>query len=118
MKLITEGTVEGIATRQDTTITIKFATQELNDSDTSKLFYFRNKYVKLLLSDTKITEIEAGLVDETAITSGKKANSPSKRLRAVMFRMHQDQRITAPFEEWYNNEIERLIIHYKDSLNA
>jgi hypothetical protein len=116
MKLILPGTIEGISTRQDGTIKIVLGTQELDSALAGNLFQLRNKYVKCLLSDSNITDLEASLIDSEPIKNGKKVKSPSQRLRAVLFKVHEDQRIPTPFDDWYNNEMERLIDHYKNSL--
>jgi hypothetical protein len=117
MKLILSGTVETISTRQDGTVKFTYGTQELDSRMAGDLFQLRNKYVKCFLSDSNITEMEAGLIDQTPIKNGKKVKTPSQRLRAVIFKVHEDQCISAPFEDFYNNEIERIIDQYKSTLN-
>jgi hypothetical protein len=118
MKLILQGTVENISTRNDGSVKFTFGTQELDPSAAGNLFQFRNKYVKCLLSDTHVSAMEIDLVDAAAIRDGKKAKSPSQRLRSVMFRVHEAERIPAPFDDWYNNEMERLIEHYKGKIET
>jgi hypothetical protein len=116
MKIVLAGTVEKIGTRQDGSITFSFGTQELDSSQAGNLFQLRNKYVKCLLSDNNISEMEEKLIDAEPIKNGKKVKTPSQRLRSVMFRVHEQERVPAPFDDWYNNEMERLIEHYKGQL--
>lgn len=116
MKLVLAGTLENISTRNDGTIKFSFGTQELDSAQAGNLFQLRNKYCKCLLSDTNISEMEINVVDSEAMKDGKKVKSASQRLRAVLFRVHEQERIPAPFDDWYNNEMERLIEHYKGQL--
>lgn len=117
MKLIISGTLENISTRNDGTIKFTIGTQELDSSQAGNLFQLRNKYIKALLSDSNITDLEVKLVDAEQVSDNKKVKSPSQRLRAVMFRVHEQNRINQDFETWYKSEIERMIDGYKEVLN-
>ena len=117
MKIVIEGVVEGLRTRNDGSIAVTLASQEMDSSQGANLLQLRNKFVKVLLSDSNITPIEEKLVDETSISGGKKAKSPSQRLRAVMFRVHEAYNIKQDFDAWYAGEIERMIEEYKTILN-
>jgi len=116
MKLIITGTVESLSTRQDNTVVVKFGTQEMDASEAGKLFHFRNKYCKLLLTDDNITTLEEELVSASSITAAK-SKSPSQRLRAVFFRLHEQSGLEIDFEQYYLTELERLIEHFKKKLN-
>jgi hypothetical protein len=117
MRIILSGTLENISTRNDGSVKVIFGTQEIDPSQAGNLFQLRNKYVKCLLSDTNVSAMEIDLVDVAEVKDGKKVKSPSQRLRAVLFRLHEAERIPAPFDDWYNNEMERLIDHYKGKLD-
>jgi len=116
MKLIIVGTVESLGTRQDGTIKINFGTQEMESEDAGKLFHFRNKYCKLLLTDDNITDFEANLVSAEAITGTKKKSS-SQRLRAVLYRLFEQTGLQIDFEDYYRTELERIIEHFKGKLD-
>jgi len=116
MKLIITGTVESLSTRQDNTVVVKFGTQEMDASEAGKLFHFRNKYCKFLLTDDNITTLEEELVSASSITASK-SKSPSQRLRAVLFRVHEQSGLDIDFEQYYLTECERIIEHYKTKLN-
>jgi hypothetical protein len=118
MKIILPGTLENISTRADGSIKFTFGTQELDPAQAGNLFQLRNRYVKCLLSDSNITNMEADVVDASEIKDGKKVKSASQRFRAVLFRLHEAERIPAPFDDWYNNEMERLIEHYKGKIET
>lgn len=116
MKIILEGVIEGLSTRNDGSVKVSFVTQELDPSTGGNLFQLRNKFCKALFSDSNITPIEEELVDNTELRGGKKAKSPSQRLRAVMYRIHEQQGIPVEFEKWYASEMETLIEQYKNAL--
>lgn len=117
MKLILSAIVETIATRQDGTLKFTLGTNELDSSQAGSLFQLRNKYVKVLLSDSNITNIEQELVDAEQIQDGKKKKSACQRLRNILFRVHELKRIPQEFDPWYHSEMERLIDTYKAILN-
>jgi len=72
MKLVIDGSIEGIKTRQDGSVVFTLATQEMDAENVGKLFQFRSKYVKCLLSDTNVTNLEEELIDSEQIVNGKK----------------------------------------------
>lgn len=116
MRLILEAVLENISTRSDGSIKVSLATQEIDPSQAANLFTMRNRFMKVLLSDTNISPLEEKLVDEEQIQGGKKTKTSSQRLRAVMFRVHEASRINQEFDQWYKGEIENLITKYKDVL--
>lgn len=118
MKIILESTVDGISSRVDGTVTIKISTQELDSSKAGELFSLRGKFIKCLLSDSNITKLEEELVDSTQLVGSKKNKSQASRLRAVLFRINeQNGGDDTSFEVFYKNETEKLIDHYKKKLD-
>ena len=116
MKLIISATVEGISTRQDGTVSIKIGSQELDSSHAANLFEFRNKFVKVLISDNGITAPEEALINETKLQDGRKIKTKSARLRATLFRVWEANGMEGEFDAYYNTELEKLIDHYKKKL--
>ncbi len=115
MKIILDGVLETLATKQDGSVSIKFSTQELDSSKGGELFQLRGKYCKALFSDTNITTLDAELVDNTSI-AGLKKKTPSQRLRAILFRVHEQSDLQISFEDYYNNELNKICEHYKSKL--
>ena len=116
MKIILETIVEGISTLKDGSLKLVLSTQEVDSSTAASLFHFRNKFVKTLISDTNVSTIEEELVDKQELVGGKKPKSQSSRLRAVFFRLHEQQGIDIDYDVWYKNEMEKIIVHYKEKL--
>lgn len=116
MKLVITGTVESLSTRQDNTVVVKFGTQEMDAEEAGKLFHFRNKYCKFLLTDDNISELEENLISAESITGTKKKSS-AQRMRAVLYRLHEQSGLQIDFEQYYLTEMERIIEHYKAKLD-
>lgn len=116
MKLILETTVEGISTRVDGSLKLTLSTQEVDSSTAGNMFQLRGKFVKCLLSDSNVTEIESELVDKTPLASVKKNKSESQRLRAVLFRLHEQLNDGSDFEVYYKSTMNNLIDHFKQKL--
>ena len=115
MKILLSGTIETLSTRNDGTLKVVFGTQECDTSQAGQLFQMRGKYVKCLLSDSNITDLESALVDEQKMT-GTKVKSPSKRLRSVMYLAWEKSGLDLDFETYYSNELEKIITHFKSKL--
>ena len=117
MKLVLESIVDGISTLKDGSLKVVLSTQEVDSSTAASLFNFRNKFCKVLISDSNISSLEEELVDSTQLVAGKKPKSESSRLRAVLFRYHEQSNSEAEFENFYKNEMNKIIEHYKSKLD-
>jgi hypothetical protein len=117
-KLIFDGTLEGLSTRQDKTIKVVIGTQEMNDEQLAKLFHFRSKFVKVLFSDTAIEQKEIDAVDSLPIKDESNNKSNSQRLRSVLFINWQQSKQTTNFDDYYNAQMNTIIDHFKSKLNG
>lgn len=117
MKIVLECIVETIASKVDGSVSIKLGTQELDPSKAGELFSMRGKFTKVLLSDSNISKLEEELVDNTSLVSGKKNKSQAQRLRAVLYRVNEQQGgDEVSFEAFYKSETDKIIDHYKSKL--
>ena len=117
MKLIISATVEGISTRQDGTVCVKIGSQEMDSSNAAQLFEFRNKFVKVLISDTNITAPEEALINESVIQDGRKIKSKAQRLRACLYLNWELTDQQMDFEMYYSAYMENLISLLKSKLD-
>jgi hypothetical protein len=117
MKLIIESIVDGISTLKDGSLKLVLSTQEVDGSNAAVLFNFRNKFVKVLISDSNITTLEAEMIDKTSLVGGKSPKSESSRLRAVLFRLHEQTNSDLEFDLWYKNRMSEIIEFYKNKLD-
>lgn len=116
MKIIIDGILEGLRTRQDGSVSISFATQELDSSMAGNLFQLRGKYCKALYSDSNITKLEEEIIDSTAVVGAGKKKSSSQRLRAVLFILFQQSGLQIEFEDYYRTKMEEIIETFKSNL--
>lgn len=115
--LILESILQTIGSLSDGSIKITLHTQEMDSETAGKLFHFRGKYIKCLLNDDNITTLEEELVESTKLVGGKKQKSESQRLRAVLFRYHEQSNSELDFETWYKQEMNIIIEHFKSKLD-
>lgn len=116
MKIVIDGIVESIKSRQDGSVTVAFGTQELDGNKAGDLFQLRGKYCKAMFSDTNITSLEEEVVDKTPLTATQKNKSPSQRLRSVLHVYFSQQGYSIDFDDFYKTELEKIISHYKTKL--
>jgi len=118
MKLILSGTIESLNSRNsDHSWVLKIATQELTSglNELNELMK-SGGFCKILLSNGNITNVEAELVESTGIVKPK-GKTPSARLRAVLYRVWENEGGDVEFETWYASKMETLIQHFKDKLD-
>lgn len=116
MKIVLGCIVETISTRVDGSLKLAFGTQEIASDDAGRLIQLRGKYVKVLLSDTNVTTIEAELVDQESITGEKKTKSKSQRLRNCIWRLWEHEGKPGEFDTFYDSYMETIITQVKESL--
>jgi hypothetical protein len=115
--LIIAAQIEGIATRKDGTLLLRFGTQELSPEKMADVFGLKNGmcYLAIKVEDFGQDELEKleGLEAELT-TPGK---TFSKRLRDVLFRYWElDNQGYKDFAGFYLAKMEGIIGHYKGKL--
>lgn len=118
MKLLIDATLEGLSTRMDNTIKVTIGTQELDAEQASKLFAFRGKFCKVLLSNTAIEQKEVNAVDSLPIKDESNNKSNSQRLRSTLFILWQQSDSKGSFDDFYNGKMNEIIEHFKSKLNG
>jgi hypothetical protein len=117
MKIVAEAIVEKIESRSDRSIKVVISSQELDEVKAAQLFGLRNKFIKILFSDSNISPLEEAMIDELALHDGKKVKTQSQRLRNVLFRVHeQNGGDKTNFDEYYKERMEQFIEHEKSKL--
>ena len=117
MSIVLTGVIENISTRVDGSIKFTVGSQEMESSTAGRLLDMRGKYIKVLLSDSGITELEANVVDAEKVT-GTRKKSQSARLRAVLYVAWEQSGLQISFEDYYRTETERMIEIIKSKLAA
>lgn len=114
-KLVLSATLENLSTRADGTIKISLGTQELANDDAGALFQFRGKFIKVLLSDSEITKMQEEVIDTEKMVAPQ-GKSRAQRLRAVLYRYHEQIKDDRTFDQFYEDKMEELIEHFKKKL--
>lgn len=115
MKLITAGYIESISTLKDGSVKFSVSTQEMDGTACAKVFDLRNKFVKILLTDDEIRQMDAESLEKLNLIAPNK-KTPSQRLRAVMYRCWEQKGETGDFEQYYLSQMESVIDSYKMEL--
>lgn len=102
----------GFSSKSDGSAGIRFSTQELSADDFSELKKNLNEYGWLVFrpNDFKEEDIPTEDAEDTEKT-------PSKRLRAVLFVLWKQNGGKGDFENFYREQVEKVIEHIKTKLD-
>ena len=118
MKLITPGQLVGYSPKKDKSITLRFETGEKTPGQVmdihSMLDMFGYLYFKPEAQLTKDEILELDNLDTDLYDNPK---TQSQRLRNVLYMNWKlENKGYAEFKDYYKNETEKIIQHYKDKL--
>lgn len=111
--------VESVASRKDKTLSIKIGSNELSPDKAAMIMSMNQEAIYVYLKANEIQDNETDMVDglEAELYDNKK--SQSKRLRAVLFlNWKQENKGFKDFKDYYKNETEKIIEHFKGKLDA
>lgn len=108
--------VTSLATKVDGSISIKLETRELSGQDSAKLFDLRGSEAWAIISPSEIKEEDVKLPNERPDPAiGQK--TPSQRLRAVLYRLWEQNKSGTDFESFYRIRLEQVIDKFKEKLH-
>ena len=105
----------GISTRADNSIGIRFvtSTEIINKDELVTLLSFNHAMGWLLFRENAFKDEDVPAGDAT-----DSRRTPSQRLRGVLYRVFEATgKPKGEFNQWYLNEMERIIDHYKGKLD-
>ena len=102
----------GFATKVDGGASVRFSTNELSDTDVLLLKQHQGKFGYLLFKENPFTTDD--LPKEQA---EDKTKTPSKRLRATLYVLWQQEGSKGDFEVAYREKMEKIISFIKDKLD-
>lgn len=94
---------------------MRFGTQEATPEQKLVIMNYYQQFGWLLFSAEEHDESQLKLEAVRKDTGGK---SPSQRLRAVLYVLYQQEGSAIPFEQYYEQKIERFINLVKQNLEA
>lgn len=108
--------IASLATKVDGSVKITLETRELGGEEASKLFSLRGSEAWCLIAPESFTEENVKLPTEKADPAvGTK--TPSQRLRAVLWRLHEQSHSGTDFESFYRIKMEGIIEQLKGKLD-
>ena len=102
----------GFSTRQDGGASIRFATNEISDEEFLVLKKFQGTFGFVLFKENAFKEEEVPKED-----AEDKNKTPSKRLRACIFILWQQEGSKGTFDAYYREKMEKLIEWVKGKLD-
>ena len=103
--------LDGFSLRKDGGAGVRFVTNELSDADVSEIKHFYGKFGFLLFKESEFAQEEVPKEDPEI-----EGQSPSKRLRSVLFVYWKQHMGTGDYETFYRQQVEKFIHHVKDKL--
>lgn len=107
------------STREPGTWIMAINTQELDSDTVARIASLVNKYIKVYATDSNVLQpkiVEA--VDEHDVDEPSKAKTKSQRLRRAIWKLWRNGDKAIPFQEYYDDVMERLIKAYLDKADS
>jgi len=117
-KLTLAAVLDGYSRRKDRSVSIRFHTQELTSQgimdidamcDSFGILYFR--------PGEKVNADELAELEKVDLTDFDNPKSQSQRLRAVLYLLWQREAPDMEFRDFYYQQTEKIINHYKSKLD-
>lgn len=105
----------GFSSKSDGSASLRFSSQELSPNDFAELKKHHNAFGWLLFKNSEIQKSD--VPEEDAIEEEDADKTPSKRLRAVLFRLWHQRKVEEPFDVWYRKQMEVIIDKVKEKLD-
>ncbi|HQW95600.1 MAG TPA: hypothetical protein PLU58_07350 [Saprospiraceae bacterium] len=111
--ILLDGVIERVSSRKDKSISIHFATQEIQSDKAGDVMSLVGQYVKSVFTNKDAIPYEVvEAVESTELQDTKKPRTHSQRLRAKIWARWKSENTGADkdsFEKYYHNYMEKLI---------
>lgn len=104
--------LEGVSPLKDGGMSLRFHTNEVDAKDKTKLMNFYQTFGWLQFSDHSISQLPDKPVEREP---GSK--TPSQRLRASLFVLWKSRYADMPFDVWYEQQMEKIIVRIQRSID-
>lgn len=110
--------LDGYRSLKDRTLKITFETGEMTPEQMANVHYSLNKVGYLAFSPDPFASHELAEIDSLKVEYDDTGKTPSKRLQAVFYRMwERNPEGYGVFNDFYNAQMEKLIVHFKKKLD-
>lgn len=107
----------GYNSRPDRSLKIVFSTGEATPADAAFCQELMNKAVAIAVKENPFTAPELLDLDKLVVDYSDGEKSPSKRLKAVLYRVWElDNEGYTDFTDYYRHKMDSLINHFKNKL--
>lgn len=120
--VVFKGSIEGVSTRADKTIKLIIGTQEMGGDTGIRILNMHQYPAHIYISPIPIPpdakkhiDFESAEAARGIMNDPKK--SPSQRLRAVLWNIHNGTATEEPFDVFYEKQMENIISHFKQKLD-
>ena len=111
--------LESWRTLKDKTYKITFETNELTPEQAAGISSNLQRFGFVAFKEEAFKEKEKEYIDSLETDFDDQQKTPSRRLRAVLYRnWEQNKEGYEDFQLYYNFKVEKIITHYKDKLDA
>ena len=118
MRILTSAVVDGYSRRKDRSVSLRFVTGEKTSDEIAQIDSLCEQFGYLYFKvEESITPDEVSDLDALDTELYDKPKTQSQRLRNVLFKVWQQAGSNLEFKEWYKQETERIIAHYKTKLD-
>ena len=107
--------ISKLMTMADKGIRISVDTQELTPEEGSKLFSLKDKYGHFVFIEGEVLPENVEVPE--FVQDFKNEKSPSQRLRSVLYRLWEQSGKPNTSEQFYREQMEKIIEHYKGKLD-
>lgn len=115
-KILIPASLDSYGSRADGSIRLSFSTGIVNNEQLLIINALKSQSGFLMFKDAGITGDEEAMLDGVDIDLGN-TKTPSQRLRNTLYRKwEQKDAGFKDFKEYYKHMMEKIIIHYKNTL--
>ena len=114
--IMLSGLIESLSTRKDKSIKITIGTQEMSPKESAELFQISQQFCYIAIKSEPFNHQEMEAI-ESLKTEFEEIKSPSKRLRAILFRNFElNNEGYKDFNLYYFAKMNELCEHFKANL--
>lgn len=118
MRILTVGILDGYQRRKDRTVSLRFVTQEKTSQEVMEIDQMVDSYgVLYFRAEEQLNQEEIEYLDSVDVDVYDQPKTQSQRLRNVLYMVWQQEGSKGEFREYYRQQTERIIGHYKNKLN-
>lgn len=116
MKLLTSAIFDGYTPKKDRSISLRFVTNEKTSGEVSDIHSMLDTFGYLYFrAEEKLSKEEIEELDKLDTDLYDQPKTQSQRLRNTLYKVWQQSEV-GEFKDFYKNETERIITHYKNKL--